>query len=143
MPETPTGPREVLDRYHRAMLDIDADALADLYAPDAVHDFPFRFHAFPDRYHGREEVRAGYRKAWASHPVQIAEIRTGAVHETVDPEVLVGEHTVIGTVRATGAPFELAGVLVIWVRDGLLTEVRDYIDVAAVARQLNPASTST
>lgn len=141
MPETPAGPREVLGRYRRAMLDVDADALADLYAPDAVHEFPFRVHGFPDRYHGREEVRAGYRTAWASHRVQLAGIRSVAVHEGADPEVVVGEHVLTGTVRATGAPFELAGILVIRVRDGLITEVHDYLDVAAVARQLNPAAT--
>ncbi|MFI0715123.1 YybH family protein [Streptomyces inhibens] len=58
--------REILDRFHRAMLDKSADDLADLYAPDAVHEFPFLFPSVPERYEGREEVRAGYRAAWGA-----------------------------------------------------------------------------
>ncbi|MGP3922345.1 hypothetical protein [Streptomyces sp. 8N616] len=66
MPDTNSAdlsPRDVLARYHRAMLDKSADNLADLYAANAVHEFPFLFPGMPDRYQGREEVRAGYRAA--------------------------------------------------------------------------------
>lgn len=35
-PATP-GPREVLARFHRAMLDFSPDDLADLHAVDAVY----------------------------------------------------------------------------------------------------------
>lgn len=40
-------PREVLARYYRAMVDKSADDLADLYAVDAVHEFPFAVPGFP------------------------------------------------------------------------------------------------
>ena len=54
------SPREVLARYHHAMLHLSADELADLYAVDAVHEFPFLAPGRPTHYRGREEVRAGY-----------------------------------------------------------------------------------
>ena len=144
MPPIPAPPsaREVLARYQQAMLDVNADDLADLYAPDAVHHFPFGFPGFPDRYEGREQVRAGYQKAWADHRVRLTEIHDVAVHQGADPEVIFGEYALSGTVKATGAPFALTGVLMIRVRDGLITETRDYMNALAVTTQLaGPAHT--
>ncbi|MGW0081649.1 nuclear transport factor 2 family protein [Streptomyces sp. NPDC003393] len=126
------GPRGVLARYRRAILDKSADDLADLYAPDAVHEFPFRFPGLPARYQGREEVRAGYRALWGASPARAESIREVAVHESTDPEVITVEQTVAGTVTTTGAPFEIPGLLVMRVRDGLLVHVRDYMDGLAV-----------
>lgn len=124
--------REVLARYYQAMLDKSADDLADLYAEDAVHEFPFVSPGFPPRFEGRAAVRAGYRAAWGASPVQVTEVRRTAAHETVDPEVIVAEHVVVGTLPG-GAAFEVPGLLVLRVSGGLLTRVRDYMDSAAVA----------
>ncbi|POX49535.1 hypothetical protein C3489_24630 [Streptomyces sp. Ru71] len=127
------GPREVVARYRRAILDRSADALAGLYAADAVHEFPFAFPGLPARYHGREEIRAGYRALWAASPARPEQVREVAVHESTDPEVLVVEQTVTGALATTGKPFEVPGLLVMRVRDGLLVHVRDYMDASAVA----------
>ena len=126
-PATP-GPREVLARYHRAMLDLSADDLADLYAPDAVHEFPFLAPGWPARYHGREEVREGYRAAWGASPARLEEIRDVVVYETADPEVIVGEWAATGTVSTTGRPFAASGLLILRVRDDLIVHARDYMD---------------
>jgi ketosteroid isomerase-like protein len=130
------GPRAVLDRYRRAILDKSADDLADLYAPDAVHEFPFRFPGLPARYRGREEVRAGYRALWDASPARPESIHEVAVHESTDPEVITVEQTVTGTLTTTGAPFEVPGLLVMRVRAGLLVHVRDYMDGLAVTGAL-------
>ncbi|MFG2844726.1 nuclear transport factor 2 family protein [Kitasatospora sp. NPDC048296] len=130
------GPLEVLARYRRAMLDLDADALAELYAEDGVHEFPFLFPGMPERYRGREEVRAGYRAAWGASTARPQEIREVAVHPSADPEVLTVEQCVIGTDAATGRPFSLPGLLVLRVRDGRLVHVRDYMDGLGVARAM-------
>ncbi|MFD7990797.1 nuclear transport factor 2 family protein [Streptomyces mexicanus] len=122
------GPRDVLARYRRAILDRSADGLADLYARDAVHEFPFRFPGLPAHYRGREEVRAGYKALWGASPARPEAVHEVAVHESTDPEVIVVEQTVTGTVTTTGAPFEVPGLLVLRVRDGLLVHVRDYMD---------------
>ncbi|MFD9602609.1 nuclear transport factor 2 family protein [Streptomyces sp. NPDC057908] len=124
-------PREVLGRYHQAMLDKSADDLADLYAADAVHEFPFSSPGFPSRYEGREEVRAGYRAAWGASPVRVEAVKDMEIHETADPEVIIGEHVVVGALP-TGT-FIVPGVLIVRVHDGLITRVRDYMDGLAVA----------
>ncbi|MFE1951056.1 nuclear transport factor 2 family protein [Streptomyces sp. NPDC059524] len=136
MPDTSPsapGPREVLARYRQAMLDLSADDLADLYAVDAVHEFPFLFPGMPERYEGREEVRAGYRAAWGASPARPREIREVAVHEGADGEVLVVEQIVSGAFATTGRSFDFPGLLVIRVRDGLIVHVRDYMDGLGVA----------
>lgn len=128
--ETPAvrTPREVLACYYQAMLDKSADDLADLYAVDAVHEFPFTSPGFPPCYEGREAVRAGYRAAWGASPVQVEEIRKIAVHETADPEVIIAEHVVVGTLPTRGTTFTVPGLLVLRVPSGLITRVRDYMD---------------
>ncbi|MFF7365944.1 nuclear transport factor 2 family protein [Streptomyces sp. NPDC008125] len=126
-------PHEVLARYYRAMLDKSPDDLADLYAVDAVHEFPFTSPGFPPRFEGRAAVRAGYRAAWGAGEARVREVRRIAVHETADPDVLIAEHVVVGTVAAGATPFTVPGLLVLRVRDGLITRVRDYMDGWGVA----------
>ena len=130
------GPRDVLARYRSAMVDKSADDLADLYSVDAVHEFPFLFPGMPARYHGREEVRAGYRAAWGASPAQSRQIHEVAVHDSTDPEVITVEQIVTGTVATTGEPFAFPGLLVMRVRNGLIVHVRDYMDGLAVAHAM-------
>lgn len=122
-------PREVLARYHRAMVGRAADDLADLYAADALHTFPFRAPLFPGRLEGREEIRALYRAAWGASPVRIAELHDVVVHEAADPEVVIGEWEATGTVEPDGRPFRATGLLTLRVRNGEIVETRDYMDV--------------
>ncbi|WP_234343374.1 nuclear transport factor 2 family protein [Streptomyces sp. NRRL F-5123] len=128
----PRSPYDVLDRYYQAMLDKSADDLADLYAVDAVHEFPFSVPGFPPSFEGREAVRAGYRASWSASPVRVEEIRRIAVHQTTDPEVIVAEQVVLGTVPATGAAFGVPGLLVLRVHGGRISRVRDYIDTSGL-----------
>ncbi|MFG2501833.1 nuclear transport factor 2 family protein [Streptomyces sp. NPDC048441] len=126
-------PREALARYYQAMLDKSPDDLADLYATDAVHEFPFSSPGFPPRYEGREAVRAGYRAAWGASPVQVEEVRKLAAYETADPEVIIAEHVVVGTLPTRRTTFTVPGLLILHVRNGLITWVRDYMDGLGVA----------
>ncbi|MEW1567293.1 nuclear transport factor 2 family protein [Streptomyces sp. NPDC093509] len=121
-------PHEVLSRYYQAMLDKSPDDLADLYATDAVHEFPFSSPGFPPSFEGREAVRAGYRAAWGARQAQVDEVRRVAAYETADPEVIVAEHVVVGTLPATATTFTVPGLLILQVRNGLITRVRDYMD---------------
>ncbi|WP_052847353.1 nuclear transport factor 2 family protein [Streptomyces avicenniae] len=144
MPEAPSAPsvrtpRAVLAAYHQAIRDKSADALADLYAEDAVHEFPFTSPGFPSRFEGREELRAGYRAAWGASPVRVEEIRDVTVHETSEPGVLIEEHVIVGTFPGAEAAFTVPGLLVLHVRDGLLAYVRDYMDALAVTDALGAA----
>jgi uncharacterized protein len=134
-PVTPAvrTPRQALDRYYQAMIDKSADDLADLYAVDAVHEFPFGVPGFPPRYEGREAVRAGYRAAWGASPAQVKEIRRTATYETTDPEAIIAEQVVVGTLPAQNATFTVPGLLILHVHHGLITRVRDYMDSSGVA----------
>ncbi|MFJ6214845.1 nuclear transport factor 2 family protein [Streptomyces sp. NPDC092296] len=139
MPDTTSaspGPREVLARYQRAMLDKSADDLADLYAVDAVHESPFLFPGMPACYQGREEVRSGYRAAWGTSPAQPQEIREVGVHESIDSEVITVEQVVTGIVTTTGESFSFPSLLVIRVRNGRIVHVRDYVDGLGVAHAM-------
>ncbi|MET7635651.1 nuclear transport factor 2 family protein [Streptomyces sp. NPDC005078] len=133
--DTPAArtPHSVLTGYYRAMLDKSPDDLADLYSIDAVHEFPFASPGFPPSFEGREAVRAGYRAAWGASPVQVEEVRRVAAYETADPEVIVAEHVVVGALPTKATTFTVPGLLILHVRNGLITRVRDYMDGLGVA----------
>jgi uncharacterized protein len=137
MPESPLlalSPREALNRYQRAMLDKSADDLADLYAADAVHEFPFPLPSAPQRLVGREAVRATYRRLWGALSATVRSIQEVAVHETADPQVLIAEQIVVVSREDESETMAVPGLLVIRVRDGEIVHVRDYIDTGAAAR---------
>lgn len=78
-------------------------------------------------------MRAGYRAAWGGSPAEVREVRRVAVHEAADPGVIIAEHVVVGALPGTAGEFTVPGLLVLHVRDGLLTRVRDYMDASGVA----------
>ena len=55
------------------------------------------------------------------------------VHQTVDPEVVVAEYTARHTRTDTGEHHDLRFVVVLTVRNGLIAEYRDYMNVAALS----------
>ena len=138
MPDTPSAhlsPREVLTAYHQAIVEADPDAVAELYAVDAVHEFPFLFPGVTD-YHGREEVRAGYRAAWEQSPARTEKVVEVAVHEGRDPELLTAERLFEGTISTTGKTFSVPSILVLRVRHGLIVHARDYMDGLGTAKAM-------
>jgi ketosteroid isomerase-like protein len=138
MPDTPSAhlsPREVLAAYHQAIVEADPDAVAELYAVDAVHEFPFLFPGVTD-YHGREEVRAGYRAAWEQSPARTEKVVEVAVHEGRDPELLTAERLFEGTIATTGKTFLVPSILVLRVRHGLIVHARDYMDGLGTAKAM-------
>lgn len=116
------------------MIDFDADALAELYAPDCVHEFGFFTPGHAPCYRSREEVRTAYRAAWRSPDVRLFEIHDLAVHETADPEVVVAEWAATAR-RPDQSEIDLNGVLVLRAHGGRLTHVRDYMDVLGLAHR--------
>ena len=115
------------------MLRFSAEDLSALYADDAVHEFGFVTPGHAPRYVGRDQVRRAYAAAWAEPAVELVEIRNAALHRTDDPSVLVSEWTATARRHSDSGEFALAGVLVLQARDGLLTRVRDYMDVLGLA----------
>jgi ketosteroid isomerase-like protein len=130
------SPRAVLKRFHEAMRAKDANALADLYALDAKHDFCFFTPNRPARYEGREAVRVGYRSAWHNHPLDIASVEDELVFDAADPEVVIGQWRAACSLRATGAPVSLTGLIALRVREGKIVQCWDFMDGLGIAHAL-------
>lgn len=128
--------REVLRRYHAAMQANDADALADLYAADALHEFSFYTPNRPPQLVGREAVRASYREGWRDHPLDIHTIEDVVVFEAADPEVVFGQWRATATLRTTGAAVSLTGLIGLRVRAGQIVHTWDFMDGLGVAHAL-------
>ncbi|MEU7164067.1 nuclear transport factor 2 family protein [Streptomyces morookaense] len=82
----------------------------------------------PHRYHGRDEVRAGYRTAWSATSVRLREIHDIAVFDSTDPEVVIGQWGATATLEPGAAPVAITGLLILRVRDGLIVHALDYMD---------------
>ncbi|RSM76685.1 hypothetical protein DL991_25150 [Amycolatopsis sp. WAC 01375] len=54
------------------------------------------------------------------------------IHETLDPEVVIGEFDYQGT-ASDSAEFRVTTIFVLRVRDGLIVESRDYADHLAIS----------
>ena len=98
------------------------DELPELYAVDAIVRHPFATDASALLV-GRDQLREHFRNA--ERMGMTMQARDVVVHETRDPEVVVGEFTYCGRDRR-GAPFEVAAIFVLRVRGGEIVESRDY-----------------
>src|ERR1700758_1064790 len=106
-PDTGAGPREVFAQMKQKWLANGTDTMGSLLAEDAVIEGPFG--APPRRFEGRAEFVAYASAEGAALPVRFEECRDIAIHDTADPEVIVVEYELAGTVTTTGrrarAPF--------------------------------------
>jgi uncharacterized protein len=122
------SPGEVFERLVEGVSHGRWDELPGLYAKDAVVVHPFA----PDEpLVGREALRRHF--AGASGMGLAMAARDIVVHETADPEVVIGEFAYEGQVTATGRRFTIGNIFVLRVRDGLIVESRDYADHLAFA----------
>jgi uncharacterized protein len=129
---TAAGPLQVLEERRRVVLARDMAAFADLFAEDGVIEMPFGAAGLPTRLEGREAIRA-FSTRTDGLPVQITDLRTVAVHQTLDPEVVVVELRTVGRVGPTGGEFEVPCIQVFRIRDGEILLFRDYVGVAAMS----------
>jgi ketosteroid isomerase-like protein len=89
-----------------------------LYAEDAVVVYPFT----GARLEGREQLRDHFAAA-ANRGVDLRAEEV-VVHETTDPEVVVGEFVYRG--RRDGREIDAPRICVMRIRDGVIVESRDY-----------------
>jgi ketosteroid isomerase-like protein len=123
-------PREVLERLVAGISAGRWDDLADLYAEDAVVEHPFALPE-PTRIEGRDAIRRRFAGA-TQVPLELV-ARDIVVHETADPEVVIGEYAYDGRVITTGRTFTMMNILVMRIRDGQIAFSRDYHNHAALA----------
>jgi ketosteroid isomerase-like protein len=137
---TPESPNRIEARtptetFHALIRGVSAgprSELADLYADvcDVVHPFdPERAPAL----RSREELRAHFA-LFADGPKLERMPVDVRVHETADPEVVVGEFAYDCLLVESGVRYRVPCVFIMRVRDGLIVESRDYIDHMAHAR---------
>jgi ketosteroid isomerase-like protein len=139
------GPHEVLERLRRAAIDQSVDDLRQVYAADAVHEFPFTRTDLPSRLEGRDEIVNWIAAGWQANLLKYESYRTLAIHDTGDPNTIVVEQQAIGTSAATGE-FALPNIVVLTARVGRITHLRDYVNIlaatAAIGAQSTPRTTS-
>jgi ketosteroid isomerase-like protein len=124
--------RAVFDAFLTASVENRWDDLADLYAEDVTIEMPFTPAGVPRVTEGREELRRRFHAAAGVRRVLRAD--HVVVHETADPAVLVAEfdlHQELG-----GETFVASYVMVLTIKDGLITHSRDYADTAAAAERI-------
>ena len=136
--QVPT-PREVFDRLHRFVLDYDADSQAELFAPEAVWEFPFAPEGIPRCIEGREAVRS-LGKIGMERSKQSGRRLTGyhsvVIHETSDPEVIIVEFELHGEDTTTGTAYQIPYIQVLTVREGLIVSLRDYFPGEIIKKAL-------
>jgi ketosteroid isomerase-like protein len=137
-PEPATGPTEVLEQYRQASINQSVDDMRRLYAPDAVHEFPFAFPGVPSRLEGRDEIVNWIESGWKANPLRFESHRTLAIHHTTDPETVIAEQEVLGTSPSTGQ-FILPNILILTARNGQIAHLRDYVNLLAAAAALGQA----
>jgi uncharacterized protein len=121
-------PADVLARRRHLTLNGDADGLADLFAPDAVIEWPFAGPpGTPVRLEGREAIREYSRQAMAS-PLRLENYEVAELYQTQDPEVMIVEMRANGTVTTTGRSFAATSIQILRIREGHIVLFRDFPD---------------
>lgn len=126
--------RQILHKFYAAMQAKSADALADLYAIDGIHQFGFTVPNRPQQLVGREAIRESYTEGWHNHPLEIQAIDDELLFQATDPEVVIGQWR--GRATHEGEPVSLTGLLILRVRAGEIVHCHDYMDVLGIARAL-------
>lgn len=130
------SPLAIYRRMQEAVLREEGATLlpAELLADDIVVETPFSPPGMR-----RHEGRAAWLAFYEARPLpfRFERFHELAVHETGDPEVLVVEYELTGTVTTTGMRGSASFIGVLRVRDGLIRHWREYQNVAAIAEALH------
>ncbi|MGV9294267.1 MULTISPECIES: nuclear transport factor 2 family protein [Amycolatopsis] len=108
----------------------DMAGFVQLFAEDAVLEFPFAAPGEPKRVEGRAAL-AEYLRNYPNL-FDVREVAAKTVHQTTDPEVSIAEFELAGIAVATQKPYRLGYVVILTVRDGLIRHYRDYFSPLAV-----------
>jgi uncharacterized protein len=129
-------PRDLIDHVMRHQ--IDDNRTFDHLADDVVVETPFA-PGGRKRIEGKAAFLAVAEAGRATLPVRFDEVANLVVHETTDPEVVIAEYTIAGTLLETGARAAADFITVARVREGLVVHWREYQDGLAMAAAFGPA----
>jgi uncharacterized protein (TIGR02246 family) len=122
---------DIADQLLAALRSRDADRLASLFADD----YDSRQPAHPDRaFRGRDQVRTNWTAIFAGIPDFTPELVTASR----DGDTVWSEWAWHGT-RASGEPVEMAGVIVLGLRDDLIAWARLYVEDVEVGAGIDAA----
>jgi len=102
-------------------------------APEVVIETPFAPPNRQKRIEGKAAFLATTQADRESLPVRFEDVKNVVVHETADPEVVIAEYTITGTLLPSGASASADFITVARVRDGLIVHWREYQDGLAMA----------
>ncbi|MNK02011.1 putative PhzA/B-like protein [compost metagenome] len=112
------------------------DEWANLFAPDAVLEFPFAPAGMPRQVQGREALVAHMRNFPKMFAVEFVDL---VFHETTDPSLVIAEFRSTGTALPTGKPYEQTCISVVRTNgDGLITHYLDYWNPLVAIEALTP-----
>jgi len=131
----------VLERLRTATIEQSAREIEQLYAADAVHEFPFTRPGLPSRLVGRDAIMEFVLASWTHGPLRYQRYRTVSAYATNDPSTVVVQQDVHGTSSTTG-PFVLPNLMVLTVFGGEIHHLRDFVNILAAFDAIGPASTS-
>lgn len=136
-----TTAREVFARFEDYVLGRTPDLIEELWAPDVVVEQPFAAPGHRTRIVGRAEFLEASRPSRESLPVRFEEVRNVVVHDTTDPDKIIVEYELAGTVTTTGRRASAPFIAVMRVRDGRITLWREYQHALAIAEALGQLPT--
>ena len=132
------SPTEVFHRIVHAIAErTQSEILDECYAEDVVVEHPFMI-PVPTTTKGREQLRIRTTNL-KNLPISM-EITDVVVHETTDPEVIVGEFKSHITSNQTGERITTGNILVLRVRNGLVVSSRDFHNHALLAKFIEAQS---
>jgi uncharacterized protein len=126
-----SSPTEVFRRVVAAVAERrQSEIIDECYAEDVVVEHPFMIPQ-PTTTKGREQLRVRTTNL-KNLPITM-EVADIVVHQTVDPEVIVGEFESRITSTQTGKRITTSNIMVLRVRNGLIVSSRDYHNHALLA----------
>ena len=112
---------------HLAFIARDIDRWLDLFADDAVVEFPYAPPGYPARLEGKAAIDAYFRPTPQTFPgLVFTNLRR---HPTVDPDVALAEVHGSATIPTTGKRYEQDYVMVLRTRAGKIVHYREYWNV--------------
>lgn len=111
-------------------------AFQELYADDAVYEFPFTAPGFPSRLVGRDAIVEFVAATWKTGLVNYERYETIAAYVSAhDPGTVIVEQEAHGTSPVSGG-FTLPNLIVLTVAHGRIAQLRDYVNLLAASRAL-------
>jgi ketosteroid isomerase-like protein len=124
----------ILERFRAAAITQSAREMEQLYAVDAVHEFPFTRPGAPSRLVGRDAIMEFVVASWEG-PLTYERYQTVSAYTTNDPGTVVVQQDVHGASATTGS-FVLPNLVVLTVADSEIRHFRDFVNILAAVEAM-------